>query len=235
MLRLMSDTSATPESKPREKAGPRTAPIALWRVAEAFLQTLHMLFGAPEDVARQAALFGKAHGQLASWIRCAEAMLRALLLMEAAALPKPGARPPVRRARQRVRRAVAFWPDKPEDWAVSFRVLHLEHTRPPRPAPSLAGAPRKRLSADERWAIENLSGPQTVRDAWPLALRYEALIRVFNEPAPFAARLARRLHAAPHRRREVLRAPPEAAHRVERFEELRENADAAWREWRSSG
>jgi hypothetical protein len=29
----------------------RNTPIALWRVAEAFLHTLHNLFGAPEDVA----------------------------------------------------------------------------------------------------------------------------------------------------------------------------------------
>jgi hypothetical protein len=32
---------------------PRTAPFALWRVAESFLHILYPLFGAPEDVARE--------------------------------------------------------------------------------------------------------------------------------------------------------------------------------------
>jgi hypothetical protein len=52
--------------------------LALWRVAEAFLSTLHMLFGAPEEVAAKHTLTAKAHALMASWLRCAEAMLRRL-------------------------------------------------------------------------------------------------------------------------------------------------------------
>ncbi len=37
----------------------------------------------------------------------------------------------------------------------------------------------------------------TVLDAWPLAHRSEALLRVFNDPIPYARRLARRLAARP--------------------------------------
>ena len=33
--------------------------------------------------------------------------------------------------------------------------------------------------------------------AWPLAERCEALLRVFNDPAPYAKRLARRLARTP--------------------------------------
>jgi hypothetical protein len=73
---------------------PRAAPIALWRVAEAFLQTLHMLFGAPADVAADHTLLRKAHAQLAQWLRCAEAMLRRLLLIEARSIPHVFAKNP---------------------------------------------------------------------------------------------------------------------------------------------
>lgn len=50
--------------------------MALWRVAQAFLHVLHTLFGAPEIVAFRHTLTREAHGVLASWLRCAEAMLR---------------------------------------------------------------------------------------------------------------------------------------------------------------
>ena len=32
-----------------------------------------------------------------------------------------------------------------------------------------------------------------MRSAWPLAERFEALLRVYNDPMPYARRLARRL------------------------------------------
>jgi hypothetical protein len=43
---------------------PRTAPLALWRIAEAFLHVLYSLFGAPEDVAREHTLTRAAHTNL---------------------------------------------------------------------------------------------------------------------------------------------------------------------------
>jgi hypothetical protein len=57
----------------------RTAPLALWRIAEAFLNILHSLFGAPEDVAREHTLTRAAHTLLHSWLRVGEALLRRLL------------------------------------------------------------------------------------------------------------------------------------------------------------
>jgi hypothetical protein len=73
-----------------------------------------------------------------------------------------------------------------------------------------------------------------LRSAWPLALRYQALIRVFNDPTLYARRLARRLHATPHRLPGTLRAPPQAASRVDRFEALTGAAEIAWRPYFSS-
>ena len=43
--------------------------------------------------------------------------------------------------------------------------------------------------------------------AWPIAQRYEALIRVFNNPLPYARRLARVLKALPRRVAEILNLP----------------------------
>ena len=44
----------------------RHAPIALWRIAQAFLNVLHNLFGAPSDIARAPIMARAAYKQLAS-------------------------------------------------------------------------------------------------------------------------------------------------------------------------
>jgi hypothetical protein len=64
--------------------------------------------------------------------------------------------------------------------------------------------------------------------AWPLAERYEALVRAFNNPAPFARRLARRLIATPKRLATLLRAPPEAHDRVDDFDLFGAEAEHRW-------
>lgn len=210
----------------------RTAPLDLWRVAEAFLGIIHALFGGPERIAFQHTLTSKAHGALASWLRCGEALMRRLLLIEAAAYPKPNTRPLLTPARRRVRKLIGFSADAPEHWRVSFRAF----AQPRRVAPPVfRPGPRKapvRVSREDRWAIEE---PVTFRSAWPLAERYQALIRVVNDPGAYAHRLSRRLHATPHRIVETLRAPPEAAHRVEGFDDLTCEARTAWRPYFSSG
>lgn len=207
MLRMNATTHPSPI---------RRAPIDLWRVAEAFLQTLQMLFGEPKDIARNSIVTALAHRTLASWLRSAEAMLRRLLLIEAAALPTPNMLPPSRRlARKtlRVRRQAEFWPDKPEDWRVSFRCFLTERRR-------LAGIWLGLTPTCQRGRRRSIQ----FRNAWPLAERYEALLRVFENPEPFARRLSRRLRAAPQRASALLQAPPEARHRIDRFDELTQTA-----------
>jgi len=189
----------------------RHAPIALWRVARAFLHTLHTLFGAPEDVAASHTLSAKAHALMASWLRCAEAMLRHLLLIEAAAYEKPNAPDFVRPARKRARRLMSFSANRPETWRVSFRCF--------------TARVRRRRAAARRQAHTG----HGLRSAWPLAERYEALLRVFNDPTHYARRVSRRLHAAPARAAELTRAPPEAEHRVEGFADFGAEADTVRR------
>lgn len=175
----------------------RHAPIALWRVAEAFLHLLHNMFGAPEDVARGETLSRKAHALLLEWLKAGEAMMRRLLLFEAAAYPPQPPRKS-RARRKRARTLMSFTADEPEKWRTSFRCF-LDRRRPRPPTSQNAG---------EAPAVQTRA-----LSAWPLAERYEALLRVFNDPTRYARRLAARLRAAPHRRAELMRAP-DNAHRL---------------------
>ena len=117
------NTADPSPTKPQahEAAATRTAPLTLWRVAQAVLGVLHMLFGPPETVAAQHTLTAKAHAQIASWLRTAEAMLRRLLLIEASAYPRPNTRPLLRAPRQRTRKLMHFTAEAPGQWRVSFR------------------------------------------------------------------------------------------------------------------
>jgi len=203
----------------------------LWRVADAFLHMLHMLFGAPAEIAAMQGFTARTHALLASWLRCAEALMRRLLLIEASAYPKPNTRPLLRPARPRPRKEIIFTADQPEKWRVGFRCFSSPALRPARRSRAPAAeAPkaRRRISREDRWCAENFK-PVRFRSSWPLAYRYEALIRVFNDPAAYARRLARRLHATPHRIAEALRAPPEAINRIDDFELIGASAETAWR------
>ncbi len=71
-------------------------------------------------------------------------------------------------------------------------------------------------------------GVPSFHSVWPLAERYEALLRVFNDPAGYAKRLAKRLYArAVACLRALFREPREARHRIDlcdRFESASEKA-----------
>jgi len=64
---------------------------------------LHAIFGAPEEIAAHPMLTLRAHTRLASWLRCAEAFLRRLLMIEAVAYPKRTPRQRLRTPRESVR------------------------------------------------------------------------------------------------------------------------------------
>lgn len=250
----------------------RLAPPALWRIASAFVRTLHALFGAPERVAFLHTLPSKTHGLMSSWLRVGEAMMRRLILIEAAAYPKPNARPLLPRfPRKRARKAMSFEADRPQEWRVSFRCFAREPRTLQRRASNAGAACLERLrqlgalpgeaificreerdcltqarsrtvrrrtarrhaarirAQDRFWVHEDDLYPPVFRAAWPLAERYEALLRAFNDPIPHARRVAARLHATPHRLSEVLRAPPEAHARVKNFDAFRRRALKNWR------
>ncbi|MFZ2029052.1 MAG: hypothetical protein WAU68_01980 [Vitreimonas sp.] len=225
-------------SEPPTPKVERTAPLILWRVAQSFLHTLHALFGGPERIAFQHTLTQEPYRLLLSWIRCGEAMMRRLLLIEAAAYPKPNTPPRLWPKRTRVRRLVGFDDDKPETWRVSFRCFSSGPPASSRQKKCRQDAGGPKRAEDYPSPIGDMhfhqgpwftAKPAKFYSAWPLAERYEALLRVFNSPEPYARRLAKRLHALTHRLRELLRAPPEAERRIERFEALTHAAEIPWR------
>lgn len=186
-----SDRLADPVQWPPMSVIITHAPADLWQTARDFLNLLFNLFGGPEDVAFRHTLTTKPHRLLRDWIRAGEAFMRRLLLIEASFYPKPNTRPLLRPQHKRVRKLMHYEAEQPEQWRVSFRIF-TEARRLP--------AGKRRLK----------STPSRFHSAWPLAERYEALLRVFNNPAPYARRLAWRLYATPHRARELTAHPENA-------------------------
>jgi hypothetical protein len=193
----------------------RAAPRAFWLIAQHFFHVLWTLFGNPEDLARRHTLTKNDYTLTLSWLRVAEALMRRLLLIEAAALTLPEARRVTRKSK-RTRRRITYTADNPEHWRVSFRC----------PSSPARGGSVERRSRETKG--EAPPAAPKFHSAWPLAERYEALVRAFNNPAPFARRLARRVKAELTRIAALLRAPIEAAHRVDNFENMGELAQALW-------
>lgn len=77
----MSNTETSAPEK-----GERQAPLSLWCAAQAFLHTLFDLFGAPEQLVARHTLMLAQHALILPWLCVGEALLRRLLLIEAALL-----------------------------------------------------------------------------------------------------------------------------------------------------
>lgn len=182
----------------------RSAPDAFWAIAQAFMLTLHALFGNPEDIAQAGPLTRQAHKLLASWLRVGEALMRRVLILEAAACIIHPPRAKTQRA-CRTKSAESFDPAAPESWR----------------APFSAGAAPQKHARHARKA-------QHARPLSPfgLAKRYEALIRAFNAPHAYATRLAKRLWRNAPACDAALKAPPEARHRIDQFAMLDAEARA---------
>jgi len=204
----------------------RTAPRALWAIAQTLLDILYTLFGTPADLAARGWITHKAYALMRPWLRAGEVLLRHLLLLEAAALT---AKPPraSRRSRPRKRITLTFSADAPETWRVTFPALA--------PCDSLASIARTAspTAAPRDPAKVGLRGH---RNAWPIAERFEALLRVYDNPAPYAARLARRLARTPGDVSRVLDAPDDAPPLIgaQSFADLRAATDARER-WPNTG
>ena len=219
------------------------------------ISTIFALFGGPSAIAAQHTHRKSERTLLLKWLRAGEALMRHLLLIEAAHYAKPNTRPLLRPRRTRVRRMMSFEADKPEEWRVSFRRLTplpgrsakreepgpiVQHAAADAWAPDRRvlthagpGSGRsKRLSREERWCAEYWPKPKFY-SAWPLAERAEALLRAFNNPEPCARRLAARLHATPHRAASLTRHPEYLPHVIDHFATLREAAETARRRFES--
>jgi hypothetical protein len=221
------------------------APPLLWAAARVLIETMFALFGDPARIAAQHTHRQSERALLLKWLRAGEAFMRHLLLIEAAHYAKPNTRPLLRETVKCVRRPLAFEPDKPEAWRVSFRCFVSPTLRQAQRdavgdaecgaagsvsvSLSLSKAKRPgRLSREERWCADYWPKPKFY-SAWPLAERAEALLRAFNNPEPYARRLSRRLHATPHRAAALTRQPSALIHMIPEsdFVQLRDHAGAA--------
>jgi len=194
----------------------RFAPIALWRAASRLMVTLFNLFGEPQDLAFRHTLVARDYKAALDWLRSVEAMFRKLLLIEASHYAKEVAKTKPRARSKRERKLVSFLPENPESWRVSFRC------DPYRRLPAGSGARNPDSGAGVNTACRLEGGgttpnhaPTTFHAAWPLAERFEALLRVHNNPAPYAKRLARRLYANAKRIATMLKEPAALQHRID--------------------
>jgi hypothetical protein len=184
----------------------RSAPITLWRTAAYLLDTIDNVFGTPAEIAARACMARNLHAHLVAWLIAAEIFLRRLLFLEAKALGDITAPPARASAPSKSATRKTLEANNPEDWRVSFRLLVAERRHPRRPTQS---------SPTETSALN-------AHPTRPLARRYEALLRVFRNPAPYARRLAQLIARLPQRIAQYFAEPSERK---------RKSGDpAAWRD-----
>jgi hypothetical protein len=184
------------------------APIAdLWKSARALLADALSAFGGPQQIQRT--LDRIARGAIRRQLKALEVLVMKLLLIEAAKLPTVAQRAHAAPNGQG-RSAHAADPARPETWRVCFQ-LHI----PPEPkdttGPRIRGFGPSRLiravvvdakTFANRLAAMRASISREERDsaaAARLARRFEALRRVFANPAPRARRLKQKLLALKRR------------------------------------
>lgn len=171
----------------------------LWTVLRVYLSQVCALFGAPADIARGLFLTPAQHQHLCAWLLPLEALLRRLLYLLSRTLKPTPARETKARAPRGVKAGfgAAFEVERSETWRVSFDVLPHPRRKPWAAPPSTqqhAAAPKPESFA-----------------AAPLALRLEALLRIAENPLPYANRLAARLAGAREDAADALLTPPRSA------------------------
>ena len=184
----------------------RHAPIALWSIMQQFLATLRSLFGDQQNIALQQVWTAKNYNLALPWIRAGEAFLRHLLLIEAMHYSALAPAKP-RASRPRQRRLVTNDPNDPESWRVSFRCFPSnDDVGPAKNGVTLSSAPQ----AGARPSKGEAGTEKRFFNAWPIAERIEAMLRVFNNPGGYAKRLARKLRAQPKLIRTLTKLPANA-------------------------
>jgi hypothetical protein len=147
---------------------------------------MRALHGGPALIACLQLVIGARRRELLDWLRPIEALLRRLLFLEAQELriaPAPR-RPP----HPRLRHLITPDPQKPETWPAHFRAFETRTQRRP------ATMPTRQSSG--------------LYNAFTLAERWEAALRVVDNPARYARRLAARLAREPALAQDFAQPPP---------------------------
>lgn len=192
-----------------------TAPTALylWRVLRFYIEQACQMFGTPSALAQRIWLSPAEHRLIAAALRLLEKLLRRLIFLQAvAAPPEPILAPAETKRRPRrgmpVTFGVSFDVEDSSTWRASFKCN--------------ACVDRPRARGQRREAASPLINAVS---AAPLAMRFEALIRAFNEPSKFARHMIRTMLAEPQTSVRVL-APLARQDRTHPFAQSVLQADA---------
>lgn len=191
---------------PRMHAATLSDPIAdLWRAARALYERMRTALGAPEAIARRREIEPEALAAMRAWLRPLEALVRKLILIEAAALAR---RPEPPRPQQAKRPPLVHYGPAPQAPYPQPRERNARFRLWPRRKPHPArirqlGPPllvrdiyRERFreaQADRLNMVRFMRAPEPQR----IAGRIAALERVLAKPLVAARRLARKLRTAP--------------------------------------
>ncbi|GIK47749.1 MAG: hypothetical protein BroJett013_04460 [Alphaproteobacteria bacterium] len=191
---------------PRMHAATLSDPIAdLWRAARALYERMRTALGAPEAIARRREIEPEALAAMRAWLRPLEALVRKLILIEAAALarrpepprPQQAKRPPLKHYGPAPQ---APYP-QPRERNARFRLWPRRKPHPARirrlgPPLLVRDIYRERFreaQADRLNMVRFMRAPEPQR----IAGRIAALARVIAKPARAIRLLARKLRASP--------------------------------------
>jgi hypothetical protein len=190
---------------------------SLWTIAEEMLSLMTLALGGPGLIAAIERITRGAKRDILDWLAPLELLVRKLLLVEAAKLPRAAEKRSTPRAltlamvkswRQRRKpRLMPIEPNRPSTWRVTFRIAlppdPLERKRKPdHDAPHIyvLGRPslvrdimRDQAAAARKAALAQRTVARANNTLKRLAQRFEAVRRVIADPAPHALRLARLL------------------------------------------
>ena len=191
-MRVQMNAPAAPAA---DVAIDTTTPAYYWAVLREYLSFTFSLFGDPVSIAKKLWLHKSEHKLCNDWLRVLEGLLRRLIFLDARDY-KLEPTPERKRTPLRLMPAGAgasFDSDDSSTWRVSFK-LDAAPPQPPRPKRGArCAAPNTQAKLpNARWST-------------PLALRFEALIRGFNNPAPLVRRCARLLQRNAERVRALIK------------------------------
>ncbi len=163
----MPDTSPNPDKR-----------LDLWRTLRDYIVCAFHILGSPLALAELGWVRKERYDAQRNWLFRCEELFRRLLYIDALNAPASGARVP-RQSDRRLPtadcRPTAFDTESPETWRVSFQLTSA--ATPPSPRQ------KRKPSPAVDW--------RTTACVYPLARRFEALVRAFNAPERHVRRMAR--------------------------------------------
>lgn len=178
---------------------------ALWQAASAMFERMVAAIGAPRLIADQPALEREALMQMRAWLRPLEAMVRKIILIEAAALARSPE--PPRPAKLNLPPLQHFAPKpappypQPRPYKARFRLwprraqapARIRQLGPPLLVRDIYRERARAAQARQLNMVRFMRPPEPAR----IAARIEALARIIVKPQAFVRRLARKLRRAP--------------------------------------